>query len=53
MRGVGPSKKLLLLAVMRGDNLADNGEVLNIAGSLITLVVSVLKQEYNGKCKLA
>ena len=52
MRGFDSSKKLLLPAVMRDDNLANNGEGLSIFGLLITLFVSVLKPEYNGKCKL-
>lgn len=52
MRGFDSSKKLLLHGVIRDDNLANNGEVLSILGLLITPIVSVLKPEYYGKCKL-
>ena len=37
MREVDPSKLLLLLAVMRDDNLANNGETFDVFGPLITV----------------
>ena len=52
MRRFAPSKILLLHAVMRDDNMANNGEVLIITDLLITFVVSVHKQKYNSNVKL-
>jgi hypothetical protein len=42
LRGVDPSKVLLLRAGMRDDNAANNGEILIYSGSLIAQLLSVL-----------
>ena len=41
LRGVDPSKVLLLRAVMRDDNAANNGEISVRSSSLITRLLSV------------
>ncbi len=47
MRGVDLSKKLLLHAVMRDDNAANNGEVFLVTNPLIAIIVEVLRLWYN------
>ena len=42
LRGVGPSKILLLHVVTRDDNSANNGEILIMSGPLITIFALVL-----------
>ena len=47
LRRVVPSKVLLLREVIRDDNSANNGGILIISGSLITMIVSVRESWYN------
>ena len=47
LRGVAPSKILLLREVIRDDNAANNGGILIILDPLITVIASVQKSQYN------